>query len=430
MNKQCTSKFSSAIRFAGLFALCLALCALSLAPRAQAQNNTKTSAFTIFDVPGAVATRPASLNDSGAITGNYLGTDEIYHSFLRNPDGTISTFSAPVATTNPASGVGDTFALSINSKNDVVGWYIDDNGHSQAFLRTADGTFATISPPGATTGSYAAAINDSGVIVGGYSSAPEQHGFIRAADGTFTSFDAPGANASGGCCGLGTFPQAINSQGEIAGFYGGSGTAAIEEHSFLRMPDGTMTSFDPPGASPNDVSGSGATGDFALAISSTGEIAGSYNDANRLIDSYLRSPSGALTTIDAPGAATTAANTGTNLCAFYFCGTFVGVFNDDDSTGTAAINSSGTIVGYFADQSGLNHGFVRAPDGTFTTLDAPNVGTNGNSFGTIALSINTSGEIVGYYSDTNGVVHGFLRAAMAATAAKKGHRGHGKGLSK
>ncbi len=36
-----------------------------------------------------------------------------------------------------------------------------------------------------------------------------------------------------------------------------------------------------------------------------------------------------------------------------------------------AINSSGVIVGYFTDGSGTEHGFIRAADGTFTTVDDP-----------------------------------------------------------
>jgi hypothetical protein len=36
-----------------------------------------------------------------------------------------------------------------------------------------------------------------------------------------------------------------------------------------------------------------------------------------------------------------------------------------------AINSSGVIVGYFTDSSDVEHGFIRAADGTFTTVDDP-----------------------------------------------------------
>jgi hypothetical protein len=55
------------------------------------------------------------------------------------------------------------------------------------------------------------------------------------------------------------------------------------------------------------------------------------------------------------------------------------------------------------------HGFLRAPDGTFTTFDAPGAGT-GAYQGTFAISINPAGAITGYYTDASNVDHGFLRA--------------------
>jgi hypothetical protein len=55
----------------------------------------------------------------------------------------------------------------------------------------------------------------------------------------------------------------------------------------------------------------------------------------------------------------------------------------------------------------VGHGFLRAPDGAFTTFDAP----GGSS--TFANSINPAGAIAGYYDvfTTSIVFHGFLRAA-------------------
>jgi hypothetical protein len=48
------------------------------------------------------------------------------------------------------------------------------------------------------------------------------------------------------------------------------------------------------------------------------------------------------------------------------------------------------------------HGFLRAPDGIFNTIDPP--GSTGSS----ALSINPAGAIAGVYYDPNSVPHGFL----------------------
>ena len=77
------------------------------------------------------------------------------------------------------------------------------------------------------------------------------HGFLRYKDGTLTSFDAPGAFGV-------TSPSAINSEGQIVGMTRFSG--------FLRNEDGTFTVIAVPGASltrPN-------------AINSEGQVVGSY----------------------------------------------------------------------------------------------------------------------------------------------------------
>jgi hypothetical protein len=69
-----------------------------------------------------------------------------------------------------------------------------------------------------------------------------------------------------------------------------------------------------------------------------------------------------------------------------------------------AINPAGAITGFYVDASNMVHGFLRAPDGTITTVDAP-----GADQGTVALSVNPAGVIAGNYHDGSNVLHGFLR---------------------
>jgi hypothetical protein len=57
----------------------------------------------------------------------------------------------------------------------------------------------------------------------------------------------------------------------------------------------------------------------------------------------------------------------------------------------------------------VSHGFLRAPDGKFTTFDAPGAGT-GAGQGTVAFGMNAECEITGYYVDATNVGHGFLRS--------------------
>jgi hypothetical protein len=81
--------------------------------------------------------------------------------------------------------------------------------------------------------------------------------------------------------------------------------------------------------------------------------AGYYNDASGVFHGFLRTPDGAITTFDVPGAGTGPGQ-----------GTFAG-----------NINPAQAIAGRYVDASGVSHGFLRAPNGTITTFDAPNADT-------------------------------------------------------
>jgi hypothetical protein len=75
------------------------------------------------------------------------------------------------------------------------------------------------------------------------------------------------------------------------------------------------------------------------------------------------------------------------------------------------INPAGAITGTYFDANFVQHGFLRAPDGTFTTFDSPGF----ISFSPIV--INPAGAITGSYTDVNGVPHGYLRAPDGAITA-------------
>lgn len=96
---------------------------------------------------------------------------------------------------------------------------------------------------------------------------------------------------------------------------------------------------------------------------------------------FERSPGGAFTSFDAPGAGT----------------------NGGEGTVAFAINTAGVITGPYTDSSGVEHSYVRAANGTITDFDPT------GSTQTEAWGINTPGDVVGYYTDANTVVHGFLR---------------------
>lgn len=78
-------------------------------------------------------------------------------------------------------------------------------------------------------------------------------------------------------------------------------------------------------------------------------------------------------------------------------------------TFAASINPAGVVAGGYSDASGVNHGFLRSPDGAIATFDAPGAGA-GAGQGTIPVSNDVSKSVTGYYLDASNVIHGFVRA--------------------
>jgi hypothetical protein len=72
-----------------------------------------------------------------------------------------------------------------------------------------------------------------------------------------------------------------------------------------------------------------------------GAIAGHYTDARNVNRGFVRSPGGAFTTFDVPGAGTNA-------------GSGFGTYPE-------SINDAGEITGHYTDAQGLNHGFLWIP---------------------------------------------------------------------
>jgi hypothetical protein len=89
------------------------------------------------------------------------------------------------------------------------------------------------------------------------------------------------------------------------------------------------------------------------------------------------------------------------------------------------INSSGTIVGVYADATFVLHGYLLS-GGQYTTLDDPNAGT-GPGQGTAALGINAAGNITGAYIDANSVFHGYLLSGGQYTTLDDPNAGTGGG---
>jgi uncharacterized membrane protein len=157
-----------------------------------------------------------------------------------------------------------------------------------------------------------------------------------------------------------------------------------------------IITFDAPGAGSTPGSGFGTQGED---INPAGAITGLYADANNVIHGFLRTREDRLITFDAPGAGTVP-----NL---YFKSTPAGTYGGQ-GTYAMSINPEGAITGSYIDETNLGHGFLRAPDGKFTSFDDPDAGTTAY-LGTFAWNINPAGVIAGNYWDANSIRHGFVR---------------------
>ena len=371
----------------------------------QAGTNGSYSITSFDDVnagtTGGHGTVGLSIDTAGDIAGVYLDSNGATHGFERAASGAITNFDATGAGTASTQG---TFALSIDpGGNYITGMYADSGNSYHGYVRAANGAITEFDVSGAGTGGHRGTIpmsvNTGGVIAGIYTTGTSQsgttfyHGFMRAANGTITTFDAPGAGTN---TAQGTAPSAINASGVITG---ASADSSGVEHGFIRSASGTYTSFDAPGAG---TSGNGiglkSEGTIPGSIDTAGDISGVYTDASNQHHGFVRAANGTFTTFDAPGVGATTLAMLQGTIPF-------------------AIDPGGNyIVGLYADANGLFHGFERTAGGTIASFDAPAAGTAGNQ-GTGGLGTNASGDIAGAYLDGSSVLHGFVLTPNPQAAA-------------
>jgi hypothetical protein len=170
---------------------------------------------------------PSASPRRGQSRGYYIDTGDLFHSFLRASDGTLTTFDPPGATCSLSTSNVCSVSSGINPAGAITGEYQTASkpfSVVHGFLRAPDGTLTTFDPPNSFQ-TIVTGINPAGAITGNYIDATTGafHGFLRAADGTFTTFDPPSS--------VDTEPSAINPAGAITGFYADASGAA---HGFLR----------------------------------------------------------------------------------------------------------------------------------------------------------------------------------------------------
>jgi hypothetical protein len=189
--------------------------------------------------------------------------------------------------------------------------------------------------------------------------------------GSFVTVDPPGSTS--------TAPSAITPDGTIAGYYSDTGGV---QHGFLRTPGGSFTTVDPPGS----------TLTYINSVAPSGEIVGVYCDTAYCASQggfaqnhgFVLASNGTFTRFDAPGG-------GQIHPLIYTLGP------------PPSINPVGAIAGTYLDASGNEHGFLRAKNGAWTTIDVPGAGF------TTGLAINPSGAIVGDSCGQTACYTGYVR---------------------
>jgi probable HAF family extracellular repeat protein len=236
---------------------------------------------------------PTGINDRRQIVGEYVDDRLISRGFLIDQDGRYTRIDVP--------GALATNAAKINNRGQIVGVYSDtspdlgDRPDSdptaptyklRGFLLDKHGRFTRLDFPGSRS-SQAFGINDRGQVVGEYKdSAGKFHGYVWER-GRFTTIDVPGATA--------TSAFGINNRGQILFSYG-------DDRSPLRgavLSKGVFTRFDVPGV----------PGILPFGLNDRGQIVGVSGDPAdpSTARGFLlaKGAKGPFTTISRPGAPVT-----------------------------------------------------------------------------------------------------------------------------
>lgn len=380
---------------------------------AQPEGSGMSGNYTItaIDEPNAgtsatEGTLISAISASGTMTGGYSDSAGVLHGLVY-ANGKFTSFDAPNAGSSPQSGYFQgTLGIGIDTAGDVAGIYADSNNAYHGFILPAGGTLTGLDDPNAPTatserGTFPMAINDNGQIVGTYTTCCYDtislyHGFLYSiANGTYTEIDEPNAGTGETSYGVkeGTTPMAINASGVVTGYYVDSNG---NRHGFIYLP-GSYTAFDGPGATTNTGKGGSFSGTIPTGIDAAGDVVGSYTDSSGIRHGFIL-PAGSTTptSFNAPGANTTSQS-----------GTLNGTFPTRiDPTGSF-------ITGNYTDSSSLDHGFVYylplAGNSSFVTFTPPNQisSTGVLPFEDFVFGVNASGTVVGFYLDSNEVSHGF-----------------------
>jgi hypothetical protein len=276
----------------------------------QVQRSIRVLASIDYPGPGN-STTVQGINDRGDVVGYFEDGTGAIRSFIRFADG---TFSAPIVEPNDIGNV--TVAKDINNSGDICGYYFSSDVYYpyRGFI-LSDSTFTEYGPGGSDY--YLSGINDAGDFCATLDFHYLVEGLLQLADGGVVYFNV-GNSAEA---------NAINVHDAIAGNYAGSDSSV---HGYLRQAgffaDRILSPVDYPGA----------TQTFLLGLNDDGRhIVGKYVDSaggthGLILQRPLHKPD-TFSSFDYPGATETSLN---------------------------GINNLRLASGYYADSSGIHHGFI------------------------------------------------------------------------
>jgi uncharacterized membrane protein len=127
--------------------------------------------FEVINIPGAVGGAQATgINNSQWKCGFFIDSNQINHGWLLQ-GGVFTQLDYP--------GSIFTQALGLNNNNQVVGSYVDASNLSHGFVyNVTSGQFTNIDDPLGVGTTVVNGINDSGVLVGFFGTAPINRGFV------------------------------------------------------------------------------------------------------------------------------------------------------------------------------------------------------------------------------------------------------------
>jgi probable HAF family extracellular repeat protein len=128
------------------------------------------SVFELLNIPASTSAQATGINNSGNVCGFFVDAKGVNHGFLLIR-GRFELLHFPAS--------AGTQALGLNNKGQVVGLYTDSSNNTHGFVYTVGTkTFQSIDDPDGVGTTIVNGINDKGVLVGFFGTAPINSGFV------------------------------------------------------------------------------------------------------------------------------------------------------------------------------------------------------------------------------------------------------------